>query len=480
MSSLITRSVVLAFSRVTNYGILIISPIFLVRLLDVEQFGQYREFLLYATLLSSVLGFAINKSLLYFLPKFPLEQHLYITQASLFAFAFCAIGIGLLFLAKGLLLAVISFDFIIPLALYLLFFLNLDFVEAYALAKKRADYVLYYSSIRLLIRISVVVVTAYYTRNVVAIIYSIIVVEALRFVLVFSFALKRRLITGAVRWPALRKQMYFFVPLGLAALIGVHINMNLGALFISTNLGVTALAFYVVATYVLFVTNLFRGSISDVIFPEMASMATSEPRVALRLWQRATVLYCFFIFPIALTLFYYADVFIETVFTEAYLPGVPVFKIYLLFVVRECFDVELALRVMNRNSYFLVGNLFMLFLNVGLMFVLFHWLGLVGPALAFVIANVVAAIYLGRQVMRFSELSLRELFPWNQIGMILVGCILGLPILWVGEYVEVNDVVRAIVFSGLYGLFYLIFVGYTGVGEVSVLRQRLLKGFSRY
>ena len=54
-----------------NQGLVIISPILLVRLLTVEEFGRYREFLLYAGLLTTFCAFGINNSLLYFIPARP-------------------------------------------------------------------------------------------------------------------------------------------------------------------------------------------------------------------------------------------------------------------------------------------------------------------------------------------------------------------------------------------------------------------------
>ncbi|MFQ6023148.1 MAG: oligosaccharide flippase family protein, partial [Acidiferrobacterales bacterium] len=404
-----------------------------------QAFGQYREFLLYATLLSAAMSFSISRSLPYFLPKFPAQERIYVTQAALFEFLFCVFGLGLIVLGKSIILAATSFDFIVPLVLYLFFFLNLDFLEFYWLAKARSDYVLYYSSGRLFIRMVTVVLTAYYTRNVQTIIYSLIAVEALRFVLVLFFTLRHKVIVGGVRWDTLKRQMVFFMPLGIAGVI-VAFNRDIGKLLISTNLGVAALAFYVIGTYIAPIINIFRSSVADVIFPEIVAIKTDEPRVALQLWRRATVLYCFLLFPMAFVLFYYADVFIITIFTDAYSPGIPIFMIYLFLLMRECFDFNLPLRAMNKNVYTLIGDTLALLLNLGLILLLLDWLGLIGPAVAYVTADLIMAIYLGRQVLRLTGMSLAEMLPWGQLGMILFACIVSSPILFVGEYIAMNEV----------------------------------------
>ncbi len=471
MSSLISRSVVLAFARTSNHAVLLISPIFLVRILDVQQYGQYREFVLYAVVLSAALQFAVNRSLTYFIPKFPDDERIYVTQSVVFAFLFFSVGSALIWLGKDFILAISNIDFIAPLVLYLFFFLNLDFLESYWLAKKRTDYVLYYSTGRVTLRMLVVIGTAYYTQDVGLIIYSVVAVEGVKFTLVLLFTVKRRIITKHLQAETIKQQLAFFVPLGISGIVAA-LNNNVGKLFISAQLGAVALAFYVIGTYMTPILNTLRSSISDVIFPEMVGKKTGQPKVALELWQRATVMYCFLLFPTAFVLFYYADVVVVTLFTEAYADAIPIFQIYVFFLIRESFNVILPLRVLNKTTHILVGSVVALIVNISLMVVLFKWLGLIGPALAHLTARIIAAVYLGRQVMRFSGFSLAEMFPWHQIGIVLLACVVSLPILFLGEYIAMSGLLRAIVFSTLYALIYLLFVRYAGVREVNLILGR--------
>ena len=57
MAGLAKQTVVLSAARLANYGLMLISPMILVRLLSVEQFGQYRQFILYASFLQLVGAF---------------------------------------------------------------------------------------------------------------------------------------------------------------------------------------------------------------------------------------------------------------------------------------------------------------------------------------------------------------------------------------------------------------------------------------
>ena len=44
MAGLGKQTAVLTAARLANYGLMLVSPIILVRILSVEQFGQYRQF----------------------------------------------------------------------------------------------------------------------------------------------------------------------------------------------------------------------------------------------------------------------------------------------------------------------------------------------------------------------------------------------------------------------------------------------------
>src|SRR4051812_47498156 len=99
----------------------------LVRLISVRQFGEYREFVLYASLLQSFAAFTIPDGLLYFIPKHPDSPWRVVRQSvALTAIASIAVVAGMVvldFVMGGTLVGA----FLLPLALYALFMVNLDF-----------------------------------------------------------------------------------------------------------------------------------------------------------------------------------------------------------------------------------------------------------------------------------------------------------------------------------------------------------------
>jgi O-antigen/teichoic acid export membrane protein len=143
MSALLGRTAILTLSRVSNFAIHLFSPLLLVRILDVASYGQYQEFMIYATLLTVLCAFAIDSSLTYFLPRFPERERSFVSQTSGLTLAMSSVCLSGLLLAKPVVLQLASFDFVLPLAVYVFLFVNLNWVEYYWIAKRKPQIVLY-------------------------------------------------------------------------------------------------------------------------------------------------------------------------------------------------------------------------------------------------------------------------------------------------------------------------------------------------
>src|SRR5687767_11791811 len=145
MSGLMSRSAILTVSRMSNFAIQLLSPLLLVRILDVASFGRYQEFVIWAALLVTVCSFAVDSSLTYLLPRHPSRARSYVSQTTLLILGISAVCLLIVVLAEPIVLQVASFDFVAPLAAYVFFFVNLNWVDYYWIATRRARVVLYYS-----------------------------------------------------------------------------------------------------------------------------------------------------------------------------------------------------------------------------------------------------------------------------------------------------------------------------------------------
>ena len=474
VSSSISRFLVLAFARVANYAILLVSPIVFVRILDQHAYGQYREFVVYAIALATVLGFSVKTSILYFIPKDPDNERKYVTQTALFIFASSALGLGITYATRHIVFAKASFDFAEPLLLYVFFFLNLDFVESYWLAKKRSDYVLYYSTAKSAIKITVAMAVGYMTRSVEAIVTALVIFEACKFLALLCWFSSRRLFTVTLDMALIREHLRLVLPFGAGTVV-YGLNQQLGKLFTSMTLGPSALAVYTIGAYQIPITGLVRSAAGDVLFPEMVQRGQGSPMAGLSLWNRANVLYCFVVFPFFTVLFFYADTFVTTLFTDQYVAAVPIFRVFLLIMLRQCFEMSTPLRAMNENRYFMIGNLVAILVNAGFIFATFDDLGLLAAPIALLVSEVALAVYLGSRILKVYSIRVRQMLFWNKLMAIALAVLLNVPILLIGELVPIGDAVRAIVFSSLFLAGYFVFVRHCRLDEIELLVSRVMR-----
>ena len=418
MRKIAHQAAVLSIARMANFGLMIISPLVLVRFLTVTEFGQYREFLLYISLLGSIASFSISESLLYFIPLHPGSTWRIVRETTVLT-AIISSVVVVAFVAIDLLVpGGLVGPYLLPVALYVLLFVNVDCWEIFWIATGRPTAVFAYTAGRLTVRMLVVVCVAVMTTNVTAIIWSLIGLEALR------------LLGATIAWLAVersrdepkvpdirREQLKFCVPFGVATVISM-LSKNLGNVVVTKYLGVVALAQFSIGTYADPIIMVVRNSITSVVLPELVRRGTQSKDAALRFWHRSVVINCMLLFPIASLMAWYAEPLIVKLFGANFRPAVPVLQWYALVVVRSCFDFSPLLRAINKTRPFVTTGLIAALVNGVTLAILLPRIGVVGAAIGVVAAILADALYQGYCVVRLYGCSLRQLLPWPTLAKI--------------------------------------------------------------
>ena len=452
MSALGNRTAILTLSRLASFGLMLISPIFLVRVLTVVDFGRYREFLLYGAILQSFAQFSINDSLLYCVPANPDSPWRLARQTALLTLCsslLVVLVLAALDTASG---GQVVHGYFIPLAAYTLFSVNMDFWEYFWLARGHAKPVFFYSAGRLTLRVVVVVIVAAVTHDFHAIIWSLVALEAARFVVagVAMLVFDRSRHEPVLREPW-RDQLRFCIPSGTASLLAM-LNRNVSNVIVARLLGAAALAQYAIGRFGEPVVTTVRNSISAVILPEMVRKGRGEgsqpgtaegpqrgtardtcllardarsqaaqvgkgPQVGpLGLWQKATVVNAIMLLPIVVLVARYAEPLVTLVFGSNYASAALVMQLYMLVVMRECFDFAPALRAVNRTRPLVESNVAGFVTCSVAMLLLIPLAGLAGAMLAFVIASYVDVTWLGWRTRQAYGVTVAELIPWRSIA----------------------------------------------------------------
>lgn len=426
------RAATISLTRLMNHALILISPVILVRLLPVEEFGRYREFLLYVTVLASIAAFGINSSLLRFVPDNPdARGWRFVHQAIVMTFVSSVLVTGATVALNAAFDGRLVGEFAIPVALYVLFFVNLDFWEALYIAEKRSIAVLRYTTGRLVARIVVVTTTAALTRDVNTIIVALICLEAVRLAISAYFWRRRtrHVIHASASEGSWREQLQYTLPFG-TALVLTTVNKSIGSLFVAKMLGPVVLAHYMIGTYLQPVIGVLRNSISDVVLPEMVSRGRSTQTNQLELWRRTTVVSAILLIAAGIVLARFAETLIVTIFSAEYRPAVPIFQLYLLIFLRESLDFGIPLRAINQTTSIMHSNLVAIAVNCVFMFALTATWGVLGAVAALVLSRFIEGAYLATRTARAYSVSMRKLAPWFDLAKVLLAAVLAAAVLW--------------------------------------------------
>ena len=467
---------ILAFARVTNFALVLFSPILMVRILDTASFGQFREFMAYGMLIASLAAFSIKSNLLYFIPHKPDYTRQYVAHTNWLSFAASLLACAILFLAGDFIRSKTSFDFLVPLIIYVLLFSNLTYLETFFVATKKPKSVLYFSVARTVVRLTAVIGTAYITRSVAAIVYALLAVETTRIIAVLILTKRLKILSFSFDRKIVKEQIGFILPLGLAGSL-TYMNQYIGQIIISSQLGVVALAIYAIGSYKLPVVRLIRGAISDAIFPNMVKEASGDTD-RLRLWKRGNIAYTFLVLPIFTLLFWYADVLIPFAFTDKYEEAVPIFRIFLLWMPIQCIELSSPLRAANKTGTLLVGNVLMLGTNLLCIFVFFRYFkefALFGPAVGTVLGHLLQHVFMAWRIIRHFSIELRELLKWRSQSVIVLCTAMGCIVLYLGDMIPMPDLVRVPIFSAAYAGVYFFLLRRYNLEEVN----RVIQTFGR-
>lgn len=215
----------------------------------------------------------------------------------------------------------------------------------------------------------------------------------------------------------IKEILNFSLPVGLASVVGT-ISIELDKLMIGYFYNTEELAIYTNASKEMPVT-IVASAITAVLMPQMVKvLKRGENKKAVELWKDATSLSYICIAFLAIALFVFAPDVITILYSEKYLPGVSVFRIYSLVLLLRTTYFAMVLNAVGKTKFIFNTSIISLLINVVLNFICYVVFGFIGPAIAtFVSIAIVAFIqlwYTSREI----NIPIKEVFPWKTLGNI--------------------------------------------------------------
>ena len=130
--------------------------------------------------------------------------------------------------------------------------------------------------------------------------------------------------------------------------------------------------------------------------------------------------------PAWLLLTYFAEPLIRVLFTDAYVAATPYFQVFLLLMVRQCFQFSTPLRSVEDNASFATPMPSRWRINAALIVALMPKFGLWGPTLGLVVGQTWTSFYLGSTRAQALPLPLSELCQWGKLALALAASLVAL------------------------------------------------------
>lgn len=430
-TSLGADATLLTFSKVATSGIAMVMTMLLSRFRTLEEYGTYSQILMVVNLVTSILMLGLPKSLNYFLAKTDKEEEkkkflsLYYTLNTVLSFL---VGAALV-LSVGLIERYFENYTIRGFLYFLAFFpwtkIVCASIENLLIVYKKPKALVAFRIINSLALLLTVMAVQWLGLTFKDYMLLYVCVEAAFSIAVYIIAGR---VSGGIK-PYLNAKLIrtvfaFSIPLGLASVVGT-LNVELDKLLIGALMDTESFAVYSNAAKELPVT-MIASSFTAVLLPQMVRMLKKEDhRGAIKLWGNATTLSMILIAVIGVGCFVYAEDVIKILYSEKYIEGVWVFRLYSLHLLMRCTYYGMVLNSIGKTGFIFWCSIGALGSNAVLNLVLFKVFELFGqsivaPAVATLISTTAMAVLQLAVTAKSLDIRFREVFPWKQAAGILL------------------------------------------------------------
>ena len=411
----------LTIARIVTILISLLSSMFLSRFCTVEELGTYSQINLVITLVTSLLMLGLPNSINYFLAKAdtPCQRRDFL---SVYYSLNTALGIILgVILAAAVPLFESYFsnsaigNFVYFLAIYPWATVTISSVGNVLVAYKKTPRLMLVNIVTVLVTLVSVLAMHLFDLGFSGFMLFFLIGNALIAISIYVMVIK---LERGIRPLFHKKQILtifqYAIPIGLASFTGT-LNAEIDKLMIGRQMGTEALAIYTNAGKELpisFVSVAFTA----VLLPQMVRiLKKNKNEDAVTLWGHSIeicyLIICFFVTACVV----FAPQIITILYSEKYLPGVTIFRIYALSWLFRVTYFGMMLNAIGRPQFIFWSSAMAAFINVGLNFLMYYALGFIGPAVATLISitlvNLVQLVFTARII----KVPFKRIFPWKAL-----------------------------------------------------------------
>jgi len=345
----------LTIANAIESGLRLLIPIFLVRIIDQAEFGEYRLFWLIANTLTLVVPLGMSRSLLYFLPRSePEERAIYVSQTILYLSVVTFPIAAIFTLTPGWMPENIAT--LTEPAWVLGAFIYIWTVSSLILTLPNADRNIVWQKWAIIglsvARAAIILSVAVVTRDLQQIFNALLAFAGLQTILLFyyvarNYGLKMRRLSRS----GMMRQLHYAVPFGLSGMLararGQIEQWIVAFMFLPGSLAILS-----VAAGFNGILRLLRKSVGSVLLPQMSSThAAGDIKRSLELNNRGNIAIGFVVFPSVAFIWTFAPALIELLYTADYLDAVPLVRIYSVTMILMSVELATVLMIYEQGKF---------------------------------------------------------------------------------------------------------------------------------
>lgn len=379
-----------------KYGVGFVLPMVVVRLMSQAEYGTYRQLALITNFATALAVLGLPASVYYFYSRAHKPTLIAQTQLALIvAGAVTALIVALGASRLGASMHNPQLVLLLPLyALSIGFSVPGELFTPVMISQGRYGLAVGLDILAMIFRVSGVVailLLGYGLRGVVI----VLVVFALFRLLSRNFWLCRgpdSLLKATWKSQFVRNQIAYGLPLMLGGSIVIFGSM-IDKAIVALSFKPTDYAIYAVGALELPLDTIFQASVANVLRAELPPLVT-EGRFAeiVQIWRESVRKLTLIIIPSFVFLACFSHRFIVTLFTARYQASVPVFQIYLLAIPLNCFVLSMVPQVFGKPRMNMYASAIGTGGNAVLCLILLRFVGLLGPAIAYVLSLYLMAL----------------------------------------------------------------------------------------
>lgn len=215
----------------------------------------------------------------------------------------------------------------------------------------------------------------------------------------------------------IRNIVAFSLPVGLASFAG-YLNIEFGKLFVSQYFPAGDVAIYCIAALEMPFT-IIALTLPAVLMPRLAALLKKgDNRKSIHLWGSSVTLSYAIICFLGTCMFVFAPEAITLLYTDRYLPGVAVFRIYTIILLLRVTYFGIILYAIGKIKLIIYSSLASLVVNMILCYILYNLYGFIGPALAALVSIALLQLLQLIVTSRNIKAPFRKLLPWKPLAFI--------------------------------------------------------------